>query len=373
MLEQPASAERSDMFQLMNEHNYFKNQDLLNYFLDSLPNIVLVLNKNRQTIFANKALKQVLNYKGIEYIGKRPGELFNCKNAELTEGGCGTSEFCRTCGAVAAILRSLDGYSDVQECRISTISGDALDLRVWTNYFDLNSSRFTIFSMWDITDEKRRKMIERIFFHDVLNTAGGIKGFIELLKDASPDEIKEFESIIKGLADKLIDEIKAQRELTLAELNELSVNKLLCNTHNILSEVYYLYINHPVAKNKEINVLYEDQNIFFESDPLLIRRVLNNMVKNALEAVDDGETVTMASKTEGNTITFSVHNPGVIPKDAQLQIFLRSFSTKGTGRGLGTYSMKLLTERYLKGKIDFTTSIEEGTTFHLKIFNGSIK
>jgi signal transduction histidine kinase len=333
---------------------------------------VLVLNSNRQTVFANKTLKQVLNYKGIEYIGRRPGELFNCKNADLTEGGCGTSEFCRTCGAVTAILRSLDGYSDIQECRITTISGDALDLRVWTNFIDLNNSRFTIFTMWDITDEKRRKMLERIFFHDVLNTAGGIKGFIELLRDADPGEIKEFESIIRALADKLIEEIKAQRELTLAELNELSVNILPCSSHKILDDVYYLYVNHPVANKKELNVLYEKENVSFDSDPLLIRRVLNNMVKNALEAVDEGETVTMTSKTENGTITFSVHNPGVIPKDAQLQIFLRSFSTKGTGRGLGTYSMKLLTERYLKGKIDFTTSVEEGTTFSLTLFSKNI-
>lgn len=38
-----------------------------------------------------------------------------------------------------------------------------------------------------------------------------------------------------------------------------------------------------------------------------------------------------------------------MPRTSQLQIFQRSFSTKGKGRGLGTYSIKLLTERYLKG------------------------
>jgi sensor histidine kinase regulating citrate/malate metabolism len=54
-------------------------------------------------------------------------------------------------------------------------------------------------------------------------------------------------------------------------------------------------------------------------------------------------------------------------KDVQLQLFQRSFSTKGKGRGLGTYSIKLLTENYLKGKVRFETRRESGTTFFIKI------
>ncbi|MCX6911436.1 MAG: ATP-binding protein [Verrucomicrobia bacterium] len=54
-----------------------------------------------------------------------------------------------------------------------------------------------------------------------------------------------------------------------------------------------------------------------------------------------------------------------MPPSVQLQVFNRSFSTKGSGRGLGTYSVKLLTERYLKGKAGFTTSKEGGTTFFI--------
>ena len=47
----------------------------------------------------------------------------------------------------------------------------------------------------------------------------------------------------------------------------------------------------------------------------------------------------------------------------RLQVFQRSFSTKGSGRGLGTYSMRLLTEHYLRGSVGFTSSAAEGTTF----------
>jgi sensor histidine kinase regulating citrate/malate metabolism len=54
-------------------------------------------------------------------------------------------------------------------------------------------------------------------------------------------------------------------------------------------------------------------------------------------------------------------------EDIQLQIFNRSFSTKAADRGLGTYSMKILTEKYLKGKIYFTSKPETGTSFIIEI------
>ena len=87
------------------------------------------------------------------------------------------------------------------------------------------------------------------------------------------------------------------------------------------------------------------------------------MVKNALEASKAGDTVTLGCQLAAGGVEFWVHNPTFIPRNVQLQVFQRSFSTKATDRGLGTYSMKLLSERYLKGRISFTSSPAGGTVF----------
>ena len=50
-----------------------------------------------------------------------------------------------------------------------------------------------------------------------------------------------------------------------------------------------------------------------------------------------------------------------------MQIFKRSFSTKGKGRGLGTYSVRLLAENYLKGKAGFISNEKEGTIFFVDL------
>jgi sensor histidine kinase regulating citrate/malate metabolism len=91
------------------------------------------------------------------------------------------------------------------------------------------------------------------------------------------------------------------------------------------------------------------------------------MTKNALEASKPGDKITLSSSVSGKGVVLSVNNPGVIPEDIKLQIFKRSFSTKGTGRGIGTYSMKLFGENYLHGKIKVESNDWTGTTFFLEL------
>ena len=76
-----------------------------------------------------------------------------------------------------------------------------------------------------------------------------------------------------------------------------------------------------------------------------------------------GGIVTAGLRLEQGRAVFWVSNPEVMPESVRLQVFKRSFSTKGHDRGLGTYSIKLLTENYLDGEVGFTSEAPEGTTF----------
>ena len=55
-----------------------------------------------------------------------------------------------------------------------------------------------------------------------------------------------------------------------------------------------------------------------------------------------------------------------MPEYVRAHVFQRSFSTKGSGRGLGTYGVKLLTESYMGGRVWFDSAAGEGTTFHVE-------
>ena len=107
-------------------------------------------------------------------------------------------------------------------------------------------------------------------------------------------------------------------------------------------------MHHSVARDKTLFLDPASESFTFNTDERLLMRILVNMTKNALEAVTRGQRVTMFCKLDDDGAIFSVHNPGIMSHSVQSQLFQRSFSTRGSNRGLGTYSIKLFAEKYLK-------------------------
>jgi signal transduction histidine kinase len=342
---------------------------LLPEMFDAVPDFLLVLNSMRQIVFANRAMRSFVEESGNgSPLGLRPGEVLKCIHAFETEGGCGTTEFCRNCGAVRAVLNSQGGKQDIQECRISREPvADSLDLRIMATPFSVGGEEVTIVAAEDISSEKRRSALERTFFHDILNTAGGLQGLIELADHSGEGEAAELHGMIQQQVGRLVEEITAQRQLLAAENDRLAIKVTPVESFELLNAVADLYRNHEAAAGKEIEIHTNAVVIKLNTDRTLLSRVLGNMVKNALEASEEGQTITLGSLQISDGVLFWVHNPVFMPRDVQLQVFQRSFTTKGEGRGIGTYSIKLFGERYLKGTVDFNSSEEKGTTFEIRL------
>jgi signal transduction histidine kinase len=124
----------------------------------------------------------------------------------------------------------------------------------------------------------------------------------------------------------------------------------------------------PSGAGRNLVVRFPSSSPPVTTDFNLVLRILTNMVTNALEAAPSGTTVQVGYQGGEGEVVFSVHNQGAIPEDVAERIFQRSFSTKTeSGHGLGTYSMRLLAENYLGGRVNFTSSPAEGTTFRLHL------
>jgi signal transduction histidine kinase len=223
--------------------------------------------------------------------------------------------------------------------------------------------------MKDVSAEKRRRVLERVFFHDVMNTVSGIYQVAETLAEGgkvSPEERKLYGQWLVQLSERLVDEIKHQQKLLDAETGELKLELGAVCIRQIMEDVLALYSNHTVAKDRALLLEHAPDRVIL-SDAAILRRILGNLVKNALEATEPGGTVTMRCSDTDDEVVFSVRNPGIMPEGVQLQLFQRSFSTKGKGRGIGTYSVKLFGERYLNGRVWFVSRPDEGTTFNFSL------
>jgi hypothetical protein len=369
-----APAGRAAPESIRQDYNDFEGFENVRSLIDALPFIAAILNVQRQVVYGNQALLDAMGYNDLQSVlGMRPGELINCVHASENEGGCGTSESCRYCGAVNAIWACMKtGEAQGGECRITAREGDkesSYDFDVSASPFVFRDKSYIVLSFKDISSEKRRSVLERIFFHDIINTAGGLRGFLEFIQTTeNPEEAQDYLNTATRLSDDLLDEIEAQRQLLAAERGELKSHPVQYSCARLLYEVRNTLQHHWVAEGKSILLAGHAQDILFSVDPVLLRRVMINLTKNALEACQAGQVVTLGFEPPApETVVFFVHNPGVMPRSVQLQLFQRSFSTKDASRGLGTYSIKLLTEQYLKGRVSFVSQAGTGTRFTIHL------
>ncbi len=339
--------------------------------LNLMPTISFIVNERRQVIFANEPALASLGVEASEVLGARPGEVLDCIHAFESPGGCGTTEACSLCGAAAAIIEALEGDKKVaRECRISTCSDGepgSLDLLVTAAPVVSACGRFAVVTLRDISDSKRRQVLERLFFHDLMNGLSSLQACVILINKEFGGLVSEHDYFdrLSSATNRLIDEVSQQRELMTMESGDLEAELSELDPAPLAQDAIQRVELADFAHGKRIAFLPEGGPLMVDSDPVLLGRVLVNMLRNALEASHVGEEVRMRIADAGARIEISVRNPAFIPRELQLQVFQRSFTTKGRGRGIGTYSMKMLTEKYLGGEIGFSSDEREGTCFRI--------
>lgn len=369
-----AAPERTASEEILKEYELVNSQGFFTKVLGAMTGIGAVIDRNRQIVYANDELLAFLGMNSLEPIlGKRPGEVISCVHSEEEPSGCGTSRSCAYCGAINAILESQKtGIKSMKETRISSIiegKHKSWDLNIISTPITFSNNEFYILILQDISEEKRRIALERIFFHDLLNSVGGLTGLLTLLKEGTDEKEKnELINLSEQLSRNIIDEIIAQKEIRAAENGEIKLKIEMANSIELLDSAISQIIFHEAGKKKDIIKDENSVNIDFETDKILLNRVIINLLKNGLEATRVNGTVTIGVSNNNGKVVFWVKNDQVIPQEVQKQLFQRSFSTKADGRGLGTYSIRLLTENYLEGKVSFTSNENEGTIFKIDLF-----
>ncbi len=366
-----ASPERLEEREIREQYERVLSLEHAKEILDSFPNIVAVLNKQRQVIFANEPFVKLIGITEFEdALGQRPGELLKCVNSQLNEGGCGTSKNCRYCGAVLTILKSQEtGKEQESEARLTTKHQNKivpLDLHVIAKPLLIEEDQFIVLIMTDISTLKRKEYLERTFMHDMINTTWSLSGRIEFFPRDGLNEIQdEYFARIKTEVSMLLDDIQAQRDLLKLDKKELVTEFSEVDSLELIQKIIHTLSTDKTAKDKKITIAKKSVSKIVKTDERLLRRSLINLLKNALEASTKDQEVIIGCKQIKDEILFWVQNKAVLSEEVKSQIFQRFFSTKGSGRGLGTYSVRILVEEHLNGQVNFESSEKTGTIFRI--------
>ncbi|MCB0760848.1 MAG: sensor histidine kinase [Flavobacteriales bacterium] len=127
------------------------------------------------------------------------------------------------------------------------------------------------------------------------------------------------------------------------------------------------YLQHRMSRRVKFEITAVDENIYAYMSRPLFGWVLENLVKNAVDAMEGEGTLTASVEREGNYVAIDISDTGKgIPKSQQRTVFQPGFTTKKRGWGLGLSLTKRIIETYHGGKI-FVKHSEQGhgTTFRI--------
>jgi len=365
-----ASGERTPEIALRLEAEACLQSPVARFLIQALDGLVLILDANRQVLATNDRVLQIADPEDGSLLGRRPGEVFGCIHVEEGPSGCGTSHACAHCGAVLAVLEAQrQGHTVESECLLTLRRAgvsESAEFAIVASPLEVSGHAFIAVVLHDLSAMKRRDALERLFYHDVANLMQGIRGWADILASGASSSSTAVAQKLANLTDLLDRELRSHRAMAQAEHGELKPRVRAILPLEILRDVGDLLQRHALAKDRKVELLPAPEEVLC-TDPELLSRVVLNMAVNAVEASFTGESITLSARLEDQHFHFLVHNPGEIPDEVRSRIFQRSFSTKGmSGRGLGTYAMKLFGENVLKGQVGFDTG-REGTTFWIRL------
>lgn len=342
--------------------------------LQAYGGVVMILNAQRQILAVNATVLKLLGVDNPEdVLGSRPGEALACIQVDEAPSGCGTGLACRSCGAVISILAAARGDDPVErDCLLTSRLGGgelALEFKARATPLTIDGHSFVVLTLQSISDNKRREALQRHFFHDVSNLLTALQGTCDTLPDTDPDELRALMIGIKRMTARIVEEVTAQHDLQRIEAGEYEPTPVATSAEAILEALRRAFRGHRLMDGRTLDLPQGGLALPLRTDPTLVQRVLRSLVENALEATPPGGVVRCWFEAWDAGVTFKVHNASAVPPEVGLRIFQRSFSTKGAGRGLGTYSAKLITQRCLGGRISFSSSTE-GTTFSIRLSRG---
>ncbi len=221
----------------------------------------------------------------------------------------------------------------------------------------------------DKTDEEKTKRLSAIgatasmVGHDIRNPLQAIVGDIYLLKEnikSMPEsetqrEVAESIDSIEtnvNYINKIVSDLQDYSRSLNPEYSDFNLKEMI--------EIILQSVNRQNNLDISVNI---DPLFTITSDRSIIRRILTNLIVNAIQAMPTGGKMSLNSFREEGNLLIIVEDTGVgIPDDIKDKLFSPMFTTKAKGQGLGLAVVKRLVEA-LNGAISFESQEGKGTKF----------
>jgi two-component system nitrogen regulation sensor histidine kinase GlnL len=345
----------------------------LEALINSLTEAILLLDKRGSITFVNKT--------GEEFFGRSHQEILGKRLTDLYPGTRALS------GLARKAMKELRSFSIKDtEAKINGMSRVDVDISPLVVDGRCGGTLLSIRENLSIAEREDSSFDSLVYLlgtiaHEIKNPLGGIKGAAQLLKKklmkertVSPgvDDVDEYINRIIRETDRLNTVL--QNYLTISKRSVLQQ----VNVHEVLEKA--ISIMDLSLKNGNISLqrFYDPSLPRVTGDGGKLLQVFLNIVKNALEAMPRGGTLSIMTRPSGEYVVqngqikrwavISVRDTGKgIPKSETQKIFLPFYTRKKKGTGLGlALSKKIIKDHNGFIKVERPDS-GKGTVFHIYI------
>ncbi len=212
-------------------------------------------------------------------------------------------------------------------------------------------------------EEAWRDMARQVA-HEIKNPLTPIKLSIQYLQKAWKDEVPDFDRRLARITQTVLEQIEslnriagefsAFAQMPVSQKERLNLDALIESVVDLFKESATIYYHNET----------QDASVYIHGDADQMQRVLNNLIKNGIQAVSSAQPVILVflQRTKNQLlVTITDNGPG-IPDDLADKIFTPNFTTKSSGMGLGLAIVRKIIEQH-DGKIGFTNLPDGGASF----------
>jgi len=341
------------------------------------PDGVITINLRGDVTWINEAYSTITGFASEEIVGKK---IWSIKAVKPTDIGVFLGLFVKLLRGsdippVEFQWVSKDSSTGWGEGRASLIKIDGKKTEVLLSLRDITERKqmeedLKKYSthMKRLAEERAQKLLESermVFAGEIASTvAHDLKGPLNTilnaiyLMDVKPEKAAQMKEIIVNAvenASRMLEEARGKTTSKALNLEELDIASFI---ESILEET-------PIDRRIELKTNLDHFSI--EIDKLRMRRAIENLVRNAIDAMPSKGTLSLTSRKEGEKGVIEVKDTGTgISKEMLGKLFIPFNTTKEKGTGLGLHYCKNTLEEH-GGSIEVDSKVGSGTTFTLRI------
>ncbi|WP_051261776.1 two-component system sensor histidine kinase NtrB [Desulfovibrio inopinatus] len=339
------------------------SEEKFRFVSETAVDAIIVTDVKGDITFWNNAAKKIFGYTEDEILGKPSSILMPQRYQQRHDDG------------IERYLKTGEPHHIGNTVEVEGLrkNGNEFPLELSLSTWTTNKGIFFAGIIRDISERKRLERlnedVQRVVRHDLKSPLIGIGGFAKLLlkSDNLSDRENEWATMIYDMSKDLLNRLSLSRDIFKMEENTYELAPKPVNLIQVIKSVD-LELHEPAEKKNIVrrhllntHPMDFNEEFLIDAEEHLIRSMIDNLVKNALEASPANEIVTISVSCRNPNVHIDIHNQGTVPEDIRERFFERYVTSgKSGGTGLGTYSAKLIAHAH-HGDILFTTSENEGT------------